>query len=62
MTAPSPFRKADVTRALAAAAAAGLKVAAVKFFPEGSFKIVTADGSEKAKPDNEWDEVLGDGA
>lgn len=53
MTTPSTFRKADVTRAIKAAVAAGLEVAGVRFPPEGGFAIVTAPGSEDQ---NEWDE------
>ena len=54
MTAPSNFRKADITRACKAALKAGLKVAQVRCPPEGGFTIFLTDG-EEAETSNPWD-------
>ena len=57
MTTPATFRKADVTRALKAAVAAGLEVVRVDFPPRGGFAIVTqvepGQGQDKKK-DDDW--------
>lgn len=55
MTTPATFRKADVTRALKAAVAAGLDVVRVDFPPRGGFAIVTSK-SHDDDGHNEWDD------
>jgi hypothetical protein len=52
--APSTFRQHDVTRAIRAAAAAGVKVARVEIDRDGKIVIVTADEHER-REGNEWD-------
>lgn len=54
MTTPATFKKADVTRALRAAVAAGLEVVRVDFPPNGGFAIVTSKSDDDGH--NEWDD------
>jgi hypothetical protein len=57
---PSPFRKADLKRAVEAVVAAGLRVVGVKGNAQG-FEIITSDEAKLDKPAsavNEWDQGL----
>jgi hypothetical protein len=60
---PSAFRQRDVTRAVKAVVAAGLRIAGVKIDAQkGAIEIVTGDGQAQdsmllLKERNEWDDV-----
>lgn len=56
MARPAPFRQADLSRALKAAASAGLDVGRVEIDPSGKIVIVTA--REVCEPQNDLDKWL----
>jgi len=53
---PSPFRQSDLTKAVKAVIAAGLRVAGVKVSAEGHIEVVTGEEKE-ARRENEWDRL-----
>jgi hypothetical protein len=61
--APSTFRQSDITRAVKAVVAAGLRVAGVKIDSQkGAIEIVTAregaqDSTLPTQEGNEWDRI-----
>jgi hypothetical protein len=59
---PSTFRQQDVTRALRAAVAAGLRVAGFKIDPQGKIEVEiekpdAQDSASGREVMNEWDNV-----
>jgi hypothetical protein len=57
---PSAFRQSDLTRAVRAVVAAGLRVAGVKVSAQGDIEVVTGDERVHDSPapeGNEWDRV-----
>jgi hypothetical protein len=60
MSRRAAFRQADLTRALKAAAQAGMHIARIEITPDGKISIVTAEGAAAADEPNAWDEVFED--
>ena len=58
MARAAAFRQADLTRALKAAADAGLTVAGYEIEPSGKIAVLTARAPITPSKSNEWDEVL----
>jgi hypothetical protein len=57
---PSAFRQSDLTRAVKAVVAAGLRVAGVKVSPQGDIEVVTGEERVHDSPPqggNEWDGI-----
>jgi len=57
---PSAFRQSDLTRAVRAVVAAGLRVARVKVSAQGDIEVVTDDERMQDSPPqggNEWDRL-----
>jgi hypothetical protein len=57
---PSSFRQRDLTRAVKAVVAAGLRVAGVKVSAQGDIEVVTGDEGVQDSPaqgGNEWDRI-----
>jgi hypothetical protein len=57
---PSAFRQSDLTRAVKAVVAAGLRVAGVKVSAQGDIEVVTGEERVHASPPqggNEWDGI-----
>jgi hypothetical protein len=59
---PSAFRQSDLTRAVKAVVAAGLRVAGVKVSAQGDIEVVTGgeraqDSTLPTQESNEWDRI-----
>jgi hypothetical protein len=57
---PSAFRQSDLTRAVRAVVAAGLRVAGVKVSAQGDIEVVTGEERVHDSPPqggNEWDGI-----
>jgi hypothetical protein len=54
------FRQSDVTKAVRAVIAAGLRVAGVKVSAQGDIEVVTGEGKTQGpstEGENEWDRI-----
>lgn len=53
---PSTFRQTDVARAVKAAQAAGLAIGKVEVAPDGTIRVIVADGAESVSetPFDQW--------
>ena len=58
MTTPARFKQADVTKALKAATAAGLKPSGCKIDPTGAIIVMLGNDNGKSATANPWDEEL----
>jgi hypothetical protein len=54
----STFRQGDLTRAVKAVVAAGLRVAGIKVSAQGDIEVVTGAGQASGKSENDWDKAL----
>lgn len=54
----STFKQADLTRALRAALAAGMKPSGYRIDPTGGIVVMFGDGSPRSAGSNPWDEEL----
>lgn len=62
MAARARFRQADMTRALKAAVAAGVKPAQIVLEPTGEMRLIFADEAQATGPVNPLDRLLGHAA
>jgi hypothetical protein len=58
MSRRAAFKQADLTRALRAAVAAGMKPSGYRIDPAGAIVVMFGDGTPKAANANPWDEEL----
>ena len=58
--APSTFKQRDVTAALKAAAAAGVKLKRIEIAQDGKIVLITGDGECAITPDTDLDRELAD--
>jgi hypothetical protein len=54
---PSAFRQGDLTKAVKAVIAAGLRVVGVKVGADGKIEVVTAADGDNQPGGNEWDRL-----
>jgi hypothetical protein len=51
------FRQSDVTKALKAAVAGGIKVARIEIDRAGKIVLVTGENKDAVQSENEWDAI-----